>query len=130
MLKGFKFRLYPNKLQAELINKTIGCSRFVANFVMAQQKREEDVWKATNELVQKGMLTENNYTSSFFNKNNAIKDLPALKKNYIWLKEVDSIALQASVENVGNAYNRFYSKVAKKPKFKSKKNPVQSYTTK
>ena len=130
VLKGYKFRLYPNKMQSELINKTIGCSRFVANFVMAQQKREEDVWKTVNELVQNGMLPENTYKSSFFKKNDVIKDIPLLKKHYEWLKEVDSIALQASVENVGDAYKRYYDKIAQKPKFKSKKNPVQSYTTK
>lgn len=130
VLKAFKFRLYPKKNQEELINKTIGCARFVANFVMAQQKREEDVWSETNKLVQSGILIENNYKSTFFKKNVAIKDIPLLKKYYVWLKEVDSIALQAAVENVGDAYSRFYDKVAKKPKFKSKKNPVQSYTTK
>ena len=130
VLKGYKFRLYPNKIQSELINKTIGCSRFVANFVMGQQKREEDVWKTVNELVQNGMLPENTYKSSFFKKNDAIKEIPLLKKHYEWLKEVDSIALQSSVENVGDAYKRYYDKIAQKPKFKSKKNPVQSYTTK
>lgn len=128
--KAFKFRLYPNKEQSELINKTIGCSRFVANFAMAQQKKEEQYWTITNELVQQGFLAENNYKTKFFNKVQSVKDVAQLKKHYIWLKEVDSIALQSSIENVADAYSRYYKKQSDKPKFKSKKNPVQSYTTK
>lgn len=128
--KAYKFRLYPNKKQQELIDKTIGCCRFVANFAIAQQKKEEDIWVRTNELVQLGFLPTNNYKTKFFNKMQSIKDIAQLKKNYTWLKEVDSIALQASVENVADAYSRYYKKQNDKPKFKSKKNPVQSYTTK
>ena len=128
--KAFKFRLYPNKEQTKLIEKTIGCCRFVANFVMAQQKKEESYWSITNELVQQGVLTENNYKSKFFNKFQSIKDIVLLKKHYPWLKEVDSIALQASVEDVADAYSTYYKKKKGKPKFKSKKNSVQSYTTK
>ena len=56
--------------------------------------------------------------------------MPELKKYYEWLKEVDSIALQSSMENLGNAYDRYYSKQGKQPRFKSKKNLVQSYRTK
>lgn len=128
--KAFKFRLYPNKDQAVLIDKTIGCCRFVANFAIAQQKKEEQYWSVTEELVQQGFLAKNNYKTKFFNKVQSIKDIAQLKKNYAWLKEVDSIALQASVENVADAYSRYYKKQNDKPKFKSKKNPVQSYTTK
>jgi putative transposase len=46
------------------------------------------------------------------------------------LKEVDSISLQASVEHLYDAYSRYYKKQNQVPRFKSKKNPVQSYTTK
>ncbi|MFV0466707.1 MAG: RNA-guided endonuclease TnpB family protein [Lachnospiraceae bacterium] len=128
--KAFKYRLYPNKEQMELINKTIGCCRFVANFAISEQKKEERYWDITNELVQQGFLAENNYKTKFFNKVQSVKDIVQLKKYYTWLKEVDSIALQASVENVADAYSRYYKKQSDKPKFKSKKNPIQSYTTK
>ncbi|MGU8316357.1 RNA-guided endonuclease TnpB family protein, partial [Clostridium perfringens] len=66
----------------------------------------------------------------FFNKANSIKDIAKLKKSYDWLKEVDSIALQASVENLGAGYDKYYKKTGGRPKFKSKKNEIQSYTTK
>lgn len=47
----------------------------------------------------------------------------------IWLKEVDSIALQSSLKNLADAYSRFFKKQNDAPRFKSKKNRVQSYTT-
>ncbi|WP_226671607.1 RNA-guided endonuclease TnpB family protein, partial [Metabacillus litoralis] len=47
-----------------------------------------------------------------------------------FLKEVDSISLQKSVENLADSYQRYYKKQNKAPKFKSKKNKVQSYITK
>ena len=59
-----------------------------------------------------------------------MKSLPELKKNYPFLKEVDSIALQKSVESLSDSYDRYYKKQNKQPRFKSKKNKIQSYTTK
>ena len=58
--------------------------------------------------------------------------LPQMKKDQetIWLKEVDSIALQSSVRDLSDAFERFFKKQNKHPQFKSKKYPVQSYTTK
>ncbi len=110
--KAFKFRIYPNKQQATLINKTIGCSRFVFNHFLNK-------WNASFEETGKGL-----------NYNSCAKELPPLKKQYEWLKEVDSISLQSTVKNLSEAYNRFFKKQNKKPRFKSKKNPTQSYTTK
>ena len=43
---------------------------------------------------------------------------------------MDSIALQSSLKNLADAYTRFFKKQNKAPRFKSKKNDVQSYTTK
>src|SRR5699024_6072988 len=56
--------------------------------------------------------------------------LTQLKKELEWLKEVDSIALQSSLKNLADAYSRFFKKQNKAPRFKSKKNRVQSYVTK
>src|SRR5699024_893677 len=66
----------------------------------------------------------------FLNKYQTVKKIPKLKKQYAFLKEVDSIALQKSVENLADSFDRSYKKKNKYPRFKSKKNPVQSYTTK
>ena len=129
-MKSFKFRLYPNKKQTELINKTIGCARFVFNYTLAQQKKIDDMWYTVEEMYQSGQLPQNNWKGAFFNKNNAEKAVTQLKKNHTFLNEVDSTALQNAVGNVASAYSRYYDKLGGKPKFKSKKNEVQSYKTK
>ncbi|MBP1971396.1 putative transposase [Virgibacillus natechei] len=128
--KAFNFRIYPNKNQVTLINKTIGCARFVYNYFAGKQKEKDAYWYIVNEMVQNGQLLQNNWKGAFFNKNASIKAVRKLKKNYPFLKEVDSIALQKSVENVNDSYARYYKKQNSEPRFKSKKNPVQSYTTK
>ena len=129
-IKAYKFRLYPNKKQTELINKTIGCARFVFNYTLAQQKKIDDMWYKVEEMYQSGQLPQNNWKGAFFNKINAEKAVTELKKNHPFLKEVDSTALQNAVGNVDNAYSRYYDKLGGKPKFKSKKNEIQSYKTK
>jgi putative transposase len=52
------------------------------------------------------------------------------EKAYAWLREVDSIALQSSLKCLDDAFKRFFKKQNDLPRFKSKKNKVQSYTTK
>lgn len=110
--RAYKFRIYPNKEQEILIAKTIGCSRFIFNHFLAQWN---DAYKETG----KG-LTYHSCSSQ----------LTQLKKEFIWLKEVDSIAIQSSLKNLADSYRRFFKKQNKAPRFKSKKNNVQSYTTK
>ncbi|UTR10755.1 IS200/IS605 family element RNA-guided endonuclease TnpB [Evansella sp. LMS18] len=128
--KAYRFRIYPNSKQVELINKTIGCVRFVYNYFVGKQKEKDAYWYLVQEMVQNGQLPQNNWKGEFFNKNKSIKAVRELKKNYPFLKEVDSIALQKSVEIVNDSYSRYYKKQNREPRFKSKKNPVQSYTTK
>lgn len=128
--KAFKFRLYPNQEQAILINKTIGSTRFVFNTFLGKQKAHDAYWYIVEEMVQNGQLPQNNWKGDFFHKYEAIKAIPELKKYHPFLKEVDSIALQKAVENLSDAYDRYYKKQNKVPRFKSKRNPVQSYTTK
>ncbi|WP_121616547.1 IS200/IS605 family element RNA-guided endonuclease TnpB [Virgibacillus halodenitrificans] len=110
--KAYKFRIYPTKEQEILIAKTIGCSRFVFNRFLGQ-------WNDTYKETGKG-LTYNSCSS----------ELTKLKSELVWLKEVDSIALQSSLKNLADSYTRFFKKQNKAPRFKSKKNNVQSYTTK
>lgn len=128
--KAYKFRIYPNKKQIELINKTIGSVRFVFNFFLDKQKVKDAYWYTCEEMVQNGQLPTNNWKGKCLNKYETVKSLPEVKRLYPFLKEVDSIALQKSVENLADSYDRYYKKQNKYPRFKSKKNPVQSYTTK
>lgn len=111
MLKAFKYRIYPNKKQQELINKTIGCCRFVYNYYL--NKRIE-IYKNDGKT---------------FGYNACANDLTQLKKQYTWLKEADSISLQQILKDLDTAYNNFFKGNNKFPKFKSKKNPKQSYRT-
>ena len=112
--KAYKFRIYPNAYQEVLIIKTIGCVRFVYNYFLA-------LWNEEYSKNGKG-LTYNSCSAM----------LPQMKKNEAtsWLKEVDSIALQSSIKNLSDSFSRFFKKQTNRPRFKSKKNPVQSYTTK
>ncbi|MFS0883582.1 IS200/IS605 family element RNA-guided endonuclease TnpB [Metabacillus niabensis] len=130
VLKGLKFRIFPNNQQKELINKTFGSNRFVFNYFLAEQQNQDAYWHITEEMVQNGQLTHNNWKGEFFRANDAKKSLTKLKKNYPWLKEIDSISLQSAVENLDDSYSRYYKKQTDKPRFKSKKNNVQTYTTK
>ena len=115
MLKAYKYRIYPNKQQEILINKTFGCCRFVYNHYLGKRIEVYEVEKKT--------LT--------YNQN--ANDLKKLKIEFEWLKEVDSIALQQTLKDLDQAYQNFFRRVKKGekelgfPKFKSKKNPKKSY---
>ena len=112
--KAFKFRIYPNQVQKDMIDKTCGCSRFVFNYFL-------DSWNKEYKETQKGLTYAKCAT-----------ELTKLKKEekYAFLKEVDSIALQSSLKNLEMAFRRFFKQQNRKPRFKSRKNFVQSYTTK
>lgn len=112
MYKSIKLRIYPNKEQKRLIIKTFGCSRFVYNYYLEMKIK---------------LYKESKKTLSH---NQCSKDLTALKKELVWLKEPDKFALQCSLENLDLAYNRFFDGIASFPKFKTKKHSKESYTTK
>ncbi|MFA8997978.1 IS200/IS605 family element RNA-guided endonuclease TnpB [Clostridioides difficile] len=116
-MKAFKFRIYPNKTQKEIIEKSFGCSRFVYNHMLALQKE-----KYENE-------------GESYSKYDLIKKLPSLKKEYEWLKDVDSTSLQATIDDLDSAYKNFFREFKKGnkqgfPKFKSKRNPKRSFESK
>lgn len=113
-IKSYKFRLYPNSEQKTLLEKTFGCCRFVYNHYLA--KSIEDY--------------ENTRKSNSCNQN--CKDLTHLKKDYKWLSEVSSTALQQSIRHLDAAYQNFFRKVKQGktpgfPKFK-RKSSNQSFT--
>ena len=111
MEKAFKYRIYPNKKQTELIQKTFGCTRFVYNYYL--NKRKE--------------LYENDKTT--FTYNMCSKDLTKLKKELEWLKEPDKDSLQKTLKDLDMAYQKFFKEHTGYPKFKSKKNRYKSYRT-
>jgi putative transposase len=109
MFRAFKYRLYPTEPQKELIAKHIGSSRFVYNLALET--------KTTAYLGSK-----HNY-SAF----DLVKQLPELKKELPWLKEVNSQSLQQSIQNMDIAFKKFF-KGAGFPKFKSKHKGKQSFS--
>jgi len=109
MLKGLKYRLYPTNLQKELIAKHIGSSRFVYNLALET--------KITTYLGSKHN----------FSPFDLIKQLPELKKECEWLKEINSQSLQQSIQNMDIAFKKFF-KGAGFPKFKSKHKGKQSFS--
>ena len=106
VVKAYKVRLYPNKEQIQLINQTIGCVRFVFNYSLASQRKIESLWATVNQMVQEVIFLLMSFKSNCFNKSKAIKSLPELKSNHSFLNEVDSIALQESIERLDKGYGR------------------------
>jgi putative transposase len=107
--KTYKLRIYPNKSQTELMAKHFGSTRFVWNHFLAQRKEAY--------LEDKKSL----------NYHDNAKALTLLKKELAWLTEVNSQALQASLKDLDTAYGRFFKKIAKFPRFKSKRDAVDSF---
>lgn len=112
MLKAYKYRIYPNKVQEELLAKTFGCCRFVYNQTLAYRKE-----KYEKEKKSMSRTDCNNYCNR------------ELKTQYEWLKEVDKFALTNAIYNMDSAYQKFFKEHAGYPKFKSKHDNRKSYTT-
>ena len=103
--KAYKFRLYPTNDQRGFINRTLGCKRFVYNYYL-------------------NYLKDNNGINRF----DLHKDLPKLKEENEFLKEVDSTVLRSAIDDLCKAFSDYYAKRKGYPKFKSKFNK-QSYRT-
>lgn len=112
MEKAYKYRIYPNKRQRELLAKTFGCCRFVYNYYLDLRIK---LYKESKET-----LTYNKCSS----------DLTQLKKELKWLREVDATALQSSLKDLDTAYQKFFKEHSGFPKFKSKKTHRYSYKCK
>ena len=109
MYKAFKYRIFPTEPQKELIAKHIGHSRFVFNLALE-----------TKNAAYIG--AKHNY-SAF----DLVKQLPELKKELPWLKEVNSQSLQQAIQNMDIAFKKFF-KGDGFPKFKSKRKGKQSFS--
>ena len=111
--KSIRVRLYPTEKQEVLINKTLGCCRFVHNQTLENCRQSYE------------------QTQHFPSKNERIKNLVQLKEINEFLKEVDSTALQQSVRDFNSALDNFFKNRSHFgfPKFKSKHEQKQSYRT-
>jgi putative transposase len=112
MLKGYKYRLYPNIEQKKYLAKTFGCTRFIYNKMLGDRIKSYEENKKLN-------INKIKYPT------------PAqYKSEFQWLKEVDSLALANAQLNLNKAYKNFFrNKAVGFPKFKSKKNNRFNFTT-
>ncbi len=111
--RSYRFRIYPNPSQKELIEKTLGCCRQVYNDFLS--------------MCIESYKADKNYS---IKKYDLVKLLPEYKETFPYLKEVDSNALQQAVIHLFNAYMNFFRRNAEFPRFKKKKNDYGYMTTK
>lgn len=111
MEKTYIYKMYPNKQQEELIQKTFGCCRFIYNYFLNKKKN---------------LYRDFSQNISF---NECCRELTLLKNENDWLREPDKCALQNSLKNLFKAYDMFYKFGYGYPKFKTKKDYRQSYRT-
>ena len=104
MLKGYKYKLLPNKEQRETLSKYFGCVRFIYNWGL---NRKIDTHKESGKSIGYVQLA---------------RELTLLKqqKEFEWLNECSTVAMQQSLRNLETAFSKFFNKNAKYPKFKSK----------
>ena len=90
--RAYRYRLYPNEEQKVLIAKHLGSCRFIYNYALAKKVKAYQV-DGTN-----------------LSRFDIQADLPNMKKSdeYCWLKEVNSLSLQASLANLDSAYTKFF----------------------
>jgi putative transposase len=102
VLKAFKYRIYPTASQVELIHKHMGACRFVYNLAL--------------EVKQAAYAGCKVHLSCF----DLIKQLPDLKKECPWLKEINSQSLQQAIVQLDTAFTRFFKGQGNFPRFKKK----------
>ncbi|MBZ5277336.1 RNA-guided endonuclease TnpB family protein [Staphylococcus aureus] len=111
MYKGIECKLHPNQTQANLIQMTFGHTRFIWNQML-------------------GMLNaryQNNANLKMLSYSTLSSLIPQLKQEYPWLKDVDSVAIQCSVKTLSETFERFFKGLCRYPRFKSRKQTLQSY---
>ncbi len=112
---SYRFRIEPNTVQKQQIQKTFGCCRFVFNYYLAERMNQyKQTGKSPTRFQQE-------------------KDMTVLKKSLVWLSEIDVTALRSSLRNLDIAYQNFFRRIKQGqnpgyPRFKSKKNHRKSYT--
>lgn len=109
MKKGFKVRIYPNREQIQLIEKTFGCIRYVYNYMLKFKQKAYNIFKLKLSYVKMSSI------------------LTKLKQHKVWLYEVDAAGLQQCLKDLDFAYKKFFNGTGF-PNFKSKRGK-NSYRT-
>jgi len=110
MLIAYKYRMYPDEEQREMFLKHIGACRFIYNLSLEQKIKTYETDKTTLSCYDLNAM------------------LPDLKKELEWLKEVNSQSLQQTNRNLDSAFKQFFREKKGFPKYKSRKNPLQTFS--
>lgn len=110
--RAIKYRIYPNEDQKDLILRTFGCARLVYNETLSIHG---GLYEAGMKAFSK--MDMNNYCNRF------------MKDDMPFLRDVDKFALTNSIYDAFDAFKNFFEKRTGYPRFKSRKAPMQSYST-
>jgi len=109
MIKSFKVKLNPTEEQKQIFNKCFGLKRFIYNYCITRQNEN---YKAGNKFINKFELK---------------KETIRLKEQYEWMKELPAKIIHQATFDACTAYEKFFRKLSKYPRYKSKKETYQSF---
>ena len=109
MLLAYKYRIYPTKEDKILLAKHFGCCRFLYNYFLTYRKSEYEQGNKVSYYITQKELTK-----------------MKAKEEYSWLNEVASQSLQMSIQQLDDAYKKFFRQQGGYPNYKSKHNSTQS----
>lgn len=108
MLRGLKYRLYPDHEQEALLARAFGCARFSYNWVIDERRR----------AYESGEKTPSRFDLNV--------RMTKLKKDLPWLGDVSDWVLKEAIADAVSAYDNFFAHRARFPRYKSKRSSVQS----
>ena len=109
MLLAYKYRIYPTKADKILLAKHFGCCRFLYNYFLTYRKDEYEKGNKVSYLITQKELTK-----------------MKAQEQYSWLNEVSSQSLQMAIQQLDDAYKKFFRQQGGYPKYKSKHSSTQS----
>ena len=117
MLVSYKTEINPTQTQIQKINQTIGTCRYIYNFYLVMQKERHKHGERLQSAIDFSKWLNNDY-------------LPQ-HEEMSWIKEVSSKSVKQSITNAYGAYQKFFKKQSKFPKFKKKgRSDVKMYFVK
>ena len=112
-IKGYVYRLKPTTKQIDLINQTFGCVRKMWNLLLLERKSIYELYGRYPELL----------------KSHDYLNPKRIKEEFPYMYDVDSQSLTTAWLHLKQAYSNFFNKSHDEPNYKSRHNPIQSYTT-
>lgn len=122
--KGYKYRIYPTAEQAQLLDRTFGCTRYIYNYLLSKAKAEYQTYVQLKDTPGVTNLQKPSLSSYEFSA-----QLTQLKKepDHAWLNDVSSVALQQVTRHLQSAFIRFFRTKTGYPVFK-RLHAKQSFT--